>query len=121
MSYNDISIDQIVEYQSALGSLQAVLDSHLGCLFVLGGDFNVPRTGPGAPSQALQNFCDKNNLWWLQPMSDNIGYTFHNDTNSHFSLVDHFLCSPGTSSDYKATCILADGDNTSDHLAMCVS
>ena len=29
----------------------------------------------------------------IETKSDEIGYTFHNDANLHFSLIDHFLCS----------------------------
>jgi len=121
MPYNDRSTDQLAEYESTIGSLQAVMDSHFGCLFVLGGDFNVTRHGHSAAGQALDNFCNGNALLWLEPVSNDIDYTFHNDANSHYSLIDHFLCSPNMSNGSKATHILADGDNTSDHLATCVS
>jgi len=39
----------------------------------------------------------------------------------HFSLIGHFLCSSCLSPSTKAVHILADGDNTSDHLAISVS
>ena len=62
-----------------------------------------------------------NDLLWLEPESDDIRFTFHNDANLHFSLIDHFLCSSCLSPSTKAVHILADGDNTSDHLAISVS
>ena len=35
------SVDQIAEYESTVSFLQAFVDSHLGCKFVFGGDFNL--------------------------------------------------------------------------------
>lgn len=121
MPYNDRSVDQIVEYNSTIGSIQALIDSNLGCLFVIGGDFNVARDRYGATGEAVWMFCNHNDLLWLEPESDDIRFTFHNDANLHFSLIDHFLCSSCLSPSTKAVHILADGDNTSDHLAISVS
>jgi len=120
MPYNDRSVDQTAEYESTIGCIQALVDSNIGCLFALGGDFNVSFSGYTAASEALRRFCQRNNFMWLEPMSDDIGFTFHNDANMHFTLIDHFICSPCLSNGSKATHILADGDNTSDHLAISV-
>jgi len=55
--YNDRSVFQIGEYESAVGSLQAIidshLDSHLGCSFVIGGDWNLDKSGvyPAEPNK----------------------------------------------------------------------
>ena len=87
-------------------------------MFVFGGDFNVTRYSNATASQILWRFCNYNNLLWLETKSDEIGYTFHNDANRHFSLIAHFLCSPSLSGVSNATGILAYGDNTSDHLAI---
>jgi len=93
MPYNDRSVDQIVEYNSTIGIIQALIDSNLGCLFVIGGDFNVARDRYSATGEAVWTFCNHNDLLWLEPESDDIRFTFHNDANLHFSLIDHFLCS----------------------------
>jgi len=97
------------------------MDSNLGCLFVIGGDFNVTRSTYSTANQALWRLCYSNNLLWLEPESKDIGFTFHNDANLHFSLIDHFLCSPSLTVGSEVTNILADGDNTSDHLAISVN
>ena len=36
MPWNDRSIHQLDEYESSMGDLQALLDSHRGCMFVIG-------------------------------------------------------------------------------------
>ena len=86
-------------------------------MFVIGGDFNVTRSTYSTASQALWRLCYSNNLLWLEPESNDIGFTFH----LHFSLIDHFLCSPSLTIGSEVTNILADGDNTSDHLAISVT
>jgi len=121
MPFNDRSVDQIAEYESTVGCLQALIDGHLGCKFVLGGDFNVKCNDNGLASSALLQFCEHNRLLWLEPEEGSCGYTFHNDTSMHYSLIDHFLCSPGFVNNTDCTHILVHGDNTSDHLAISVS
>ena len=93
-------------------------DKDLGCQFVLGGDFNVERLSEHAAAAALQSFCSRNRLIWLQPGDDSIGFTFHNDTNLHYSLIDHFLCSSNFTVGLQSVRILVHGDNTSDHLVI---
>jgi len=61
MPYNDRSADQVVEYESTIGSLQTLIDSNRGCLFVFGGDFNVTRDSNATASQILWHFCNYNN------------------------------------------------------------
>jgi len=72
MPYNDRSVDQVVEYESTIGSLQALIDSNTGCLFVFGGDFNVTRDSNTTATQILWRFCNYNNLLWLESKSDEI-------------------------------------------------
>ena len=43
----------VYEYESTVGCLQALIDGHLGCKFVLGGDFNVKCNDNGLASSAL--------------------------------------------------------------------
>ena len=38
----------------------------------------------------MRNFCDKNNIVWLNHAADGVDYTFHNDVNCHCSLIDNF-------------------------------
>ena len=118
--YNN-SDEHLIEYISVIGCLQSVIDRHVGCLFVLGGDFNVEKFCCNSFNGSLQLFCKTNNLCWVEPADDNIHYTYHSDVNDHYSLIDHFLCSPQLVKDVKSTAILTDSINTSDHLAISLS
>jgi len=91
MPWNDRSIHQLDEYESSMGDLQALLDSHRGCMFVIGGDWNVDKDGCYAARTCVQRFCSVNNLCWLEPTHNSVKFSFHNDVNGHFSLVDHFV------------------------------
>jgi len=52
-------------------------------------------------------------------MTDSVKFSFHNDVNGHFSLIDHFMCSSSCVGDnVNMTHILVHGANTSDHLAI---
>ena len=66
----------------------------------------------------MRNFSDRNNLLWIEPINGSVDYTYHNDVNAHFSLIDHFLCSPNLVTVSKSAHILVDGDNPSDHWAI---
>jgi len=93
MPYNDRSVQQLGEYDATVGSLQAILDSHRGCQFVIGGDLNVAKHCNIPAEHAIQQFCSTNNLFWLDPCNGSIDFTYHSDVNGHFSLIDHFMCS----------------------------
>jgi len=56
----------------------------------------------------LQIFCDSNNLCWVEPITGSIPYTYHSDVNDHYSLTDHFVCSPQLINNIKGTSILID-------------
>lgn len=119
MPWNDRSIHQLDEYESSMGDLQALLDSHRGCMFVIGGDWNVDKDGCYAARTCVQRFCSVNNLCWLDPIHNSVKFSFHNDVNGHFSLIDHFMCSSSCVGDnVNMTHILVHGANTSDHLAI---
>ena len=46
-------------------------------------------------------------------------YTYHNDVNCRYSLIDYFLSSPELIAEQNGkVSILLDGDNLSDHLAI---
>ena len=67
---------------------------------------------------SLTGFCVANNLIWLDHIPDGVDYTVDNDTAGRYSLIDHFICSPGLTGSSTAVHILNDGDNISDHLAI---
>jgi len=121
MPWNDGSVDQLVEYISVLGCLQSLLDRHIGSLFICGGNFNVEKYSFNQFNEALQLFCSTNNLCWSEPVENSVQYTFHNDVNDHFSLINHFICSAQLLKDIICTHILLNGANTSDHLAISIT
>jgi len=118
MPYNDRSAHQLGEYESTIGSLQAVINSHLGCSVLIGGDWNLDKSGTYPAEPLVQQLCSVNNLCWLDPMSNTVDFTYHSDVNGHFSLIDHFLCSNFLVNNSQAVNILVDGNNTSDHYAV---
>ena len=118
MPWNDRSLDQTIEYEATLGNVQGIMDRHLGCHFLLGGDFNVTKLSDNVCSQLLHQFTKNNKLCWLDISGGGIDYTYHNDVNGHFSLLDHFLSSPALVDKCDCVCILDDDDNPSDHFAV---
>jgi len=118
MPYNDRSTQQLGEYESTIGSLQAVINSHLGCSLLIGGDWNLDKSGRYPAESLVQQLCSVNNLCWLDPVSDTVDFTYHSDVNGHFSLIDHFLCSNLLVDNSQVVNILVDGSNTSDHYAV---
>lgn len=118
MPWNNNSFDQRIEYDLTIGVLQSVIDRHVGCSIVAGGDFNVGLTDNNSFHNSTRQFCTINNVVWLESVDGSINFTYHSDVNNHFSLIDHFLCSSHLVAQPKCTNILIDGDNTSDHLAI---
>ena len=60
--------------------MQGLLDRHLGCKFIFGGDFNVSKSSDAAVCHMLDRFCFANGLAWLDSSPDGPNYTYHNDT-----------------------------------------
>ena len=83
-------MEQYDEYEEALGNLQGLIDRHIGCNFIFGGDLNVQMHSDELPSLFMSNFSDGNHLLWIAPINDSVDYTYHNDVNAHYSLTDHF-------------------------------
>jgi len=122
MLYNDRSVQQLDEYELTVGCMQGLMDSHLGCLFVFGGDLNVDKNVNTPAFVCMDNFCQTNKLKWLIHDTSEINYSYHAEVNRHYSLIDHFICSSSlVDGDDPKVCILVDGDNTSDHYAISVS
>ena len=71
--------NHLIEFISVLGCLQSVIDRHVGCLFVFGGDFNVENYSSNGFHDALQHFCNGNSLCWVEPVTGSISYTYHCD------------------------------------------
>ena len=111
MPYNDRSTQQLGEYESTIRSLQAIINSHLGCSSLIGGDWNLDKSGRYPAESLVLQLCSVNNLCWLDPVSDTVDFTCHSDVNGHFSLIDHFLCSNFLADDSQVVNILVDGNN----------
>ena len=86
---------------------------------MFGGDFNVTKCSSNIECVMLENFCLSNKLLWCDTESTSgVNYTFHNYITNHFSLVDHFVCSPDLTLTQCSVMVLKNGDNLSDHLAI---
>jgi len=119
MPWNDKTLEQAINYEATIGCLQSIVDRHIGCVFLFGGDFNVSKPSETVCSKLVDHFTQSNNLCWLNPCDTNlIDYTYHNDLNGHFSLLDHFLVSTVLVEKSDCVKILDDADNPSDHFAV---
>lgn len=118
MPFNDGSTASIDEYEEVVGTLQGLLDKNLGCKFIFGGDLNVCKHHVSASGNMLKDFNAANRLQWLDPQPGGPEFTYYNDAIPSYSLIDHFICSPSLISNNNSVCIMEDGDNLSDHLAI---
>ena len=80
---------------------------------------NIDKYTKTVACNCVDSFCETNKLNWLNHDTSEVNYSYHADVNRHYSLIDHFICSPSLvdGADPKV-CILVDGDNTSDHYAI---
>ena len=118
MPWDDRSIYQHDEYIFTIGCIQAVVDAHPYCNFLFGGDWNLCKNGCYSTELCVRRFCTDNELCWIDTCTDHIDYTYHNDTNDHYSLIDHFICSANLIGEGDKSAIMVDGLNTSDHFAI---
>ena len=65
----------------------------------------------------MRNFSGRNNLLWIESINGSVDYTYHNDVNARYSLIDHILCSNLVTVS-KSAHILVAGDNPSDRWAI---
>ena len=115
MPYFIGSLENRLEYENTVGCLQGIVDKNIGCNFVFGGDMNVSKLQQNTFYKAVDNFCSVNGFLWLDPVDGSIDYTYHNEKNGHYKLLDHIIASPCLVESHKAVSILAEDDNTSDH------
>ena len=121
MPWSDRSLEQVIEYEACIGCLQGIVDRHIGCQFLFGGDFNVTKYSCSTCSLYVKHFTESNNMLWLDALDGECDYTYHSDVNSHYSLLDYFVVSPTLANGCRSVSILNDGDNPSDHLAISCS
>jgi len=57
---------------------------------------------------SVHQFSQSNKLNWLDPRTDVIDYTYHNDANGHFSLIDYFLASRAITGGRSSTSVNGD-------------
>jgi len=62
MPYDDDSNDRAAEYEAVIGNMRCILDRHIGCKFVFGGDLNVTKYLPSIEHGMVDDFCSTNNL-----------------------------------------------------------
>jgi len=119
-TWNDKTPEQTIKYEATVGCLQSIVDSHIGWAFIFGGDFNVSKVSEYVCSKLVHNFTQSNSLCWRNPRYTGvIDYSYHNDLNGHFSLLDHFLVSTALVHNISdCVNILDDADNPSDHFAI---
>ena len=115
------SVDNKLVYEDTDGCLQSIIDRHLGCNFVFGGDWNVNKMQQNVFCKAVESFCDANGLLWLDPTEGSIDYTYHNVNNGHYKLLDHLIVSPTLVTELKSVSVIIDDINTSDHYAISLS
>lgn len=121
MPYNDRSLKQLEEYELTIGCLQCLIDSHIGCYFVFGGDLNTSKDVGCEAALRLKFFSQSNQLCWVDRDLRDVNYTFHCEFSKHYSMLDYFLCSPAVLVDSEVKSrILVDGSNISDHYAIAV-
>lgn len=75
MPWNNNTDDHMIEFISVLGCIQSIIDRHVGCLFVFGGDFNVEHRSSNHFNDAMLKFCSSNNLCWVEPVDGSIIHT----------------------------------------------
>jgi len=117
MPFLSDNADQRVEYGSMIGCLQSIVDRNIGCDFVF-GDFNVSKSRSNANSAMIHDFCSLNDILWLDPVNNDITYTFHAENNVHYSHIDHMLVSPALVHDHQSVIIHVEDHNASDHYAI---
>jgi len=83
MPWNNNCIEQLIEYDLTINVLQSVIDRHVGCLLVTGGDFNVSLPDNDF-NNSVRKFCTLNNIRWLEPVEGSVNFTYHSDVNNHF-------------------------------------
>ena len=79
MPWNDRSLEPLADYEATLGYLHGIIDRHIGCLFLLGGDYNVTKFSDNVCCQLLHQFSQRNKLSWLGIIDGGIHYTYHNN------------------------------------------
>ena len=114
----DSSVEHCCVFEEVVGVMQGLLDRHLGCKFIFGGDFNVSKSSDVAVCHMLDRFCFASGLARLDSSSDGPNYTYHNNTLRNYLAIDHFISSPELLSPKQFVHVVDDGDNLSDHLAI---
>jgi len=84
MPHSDRSPEQIIEYEACVGCLQATVDRHLGCQFLVGVTSTCPRIHSVSVMFFMRQFAESNSMLWLDELDGECGYTYHNDVNKHY-------------------------------------
>jgi len=112
--YDNGSVDYITELEDVVGCLQGIIDKYSSSQFIFGGDFNMCNSSGHNNQETVSKLCRENHLTWLH----HDACTFHNDTASRYSLLDHFVSSDKLVPPNGLFRILTEDDNLSDHYAI---
>ena len=66
MPFDDGSTEHCCVFEEVVGVMQGLLDRHLDCKFIFGGDFNASKSSDVAVCHTLDRFCFANGLAWLE-------------------------------------------------------
>ena len=102
-----------------LECLHGLIDFHLGCLFVFGGDINLVKNSSMIACSRMDYFGQRNKLHSVDLDICDIEYHYHCETGGHYSTTDYFICSPLLLQNVQPkSVIVVDEDNTSNHYAI---
>lgn len=113
--------DNMEEFQFQLAIVDSLLEQHVDCHIILGGDFNVDLGRSWAHTNLLNDFCLHSSMFpVVHHSSSNVDYTYHFNMK-HFTCIDHFILSDKL---FEEAVVLQyalhDVDNTSDHDPVCM-
>ena len=94
------------------------MDKYNSSQFIFGGDLNMCYSSGNSNQEIVSKLCSDNLLIWLHHDASTGSYTFHNDTASKYSLIDHFMSSVNLVPPNGLVSILMEDDNLSDHYAI---
>lgn len=100
-----------------LTNITVVLEEHLDCEIVLGGDFNTNLHENSPGSNLIRKFMiDFGLVACNDILPTNCNYTYKHESLHHKSYVDFFLVSSAISNTIAGHCVLDEEINFSDHL-----
>lgn len=118
---HDVSTAEV--YGDILNEITQIAENTNCEKIIVGGDFNTDfRRTRSLNTNALVTFMHNEFLKCGEDfISSRIDYSYESKANGHQSLIDHFLVTNNLFEDINRYEALHDGDNLSDHSAVCMS